>query len=358
MGAAVPSVLLVWDRIGDYHAARFRALEKISGSHVLIADLGRKDNLYGWENPLQNHKGYISLSEKPVEQPDFLNRIRAFTCLLRSRNIRVVGLAGYGRPEYLAFLLICKVLNIKVILFAESWYGNKKVPNFLKGKFLAHTCHGFLVSGLKAKEHFEKKLGLNPEKIRTGYSVVDNDHFAEQANPGGNTMLLCVARFSPEKNLLRSIRAFKKSELAAEWTLKLVGGGPQKQELEQEIGDFPGIVLSNWLPYSDLPSLFRQAGFFILPSIFEPWGLVINEAMAAGLPIAVSREVGAGPDLAGECNGFLFEASDEDSIRNCLNQIGQLSPDQRNEMGDKSKSLISEFTPPIWAERFLELANK
>lgn len=357
MSAYVPAVLLVWDRIGDYHAARFAAMEKAIGNKVFIADLGGNDALYGWKNPLQKQKGYFSLSDKPVEQPDFLNRIRTFIRLVRNQKIEVAGLAGYGRPEYLAMLLICKLLNIKVILFAESWYGDNKVLNFLKGKFLGQTCHGFLVSGLKAKEHFEKKLGLNPEKIRTGYSVVDNGHFSRHGNYEKENMLLCVARFSPEKNLVRLIRAFKKSELASGWTLLLVGGGPQKPELEQEIGHFPGIQLADWLSYAELPLLYTRARFFILPSSFEPWGLVVNEAMAAGLPIALSENVGARPDLLTEENGFVFDAQNEEPILQCLNRIGNLSTGQSNEMGEKSKSLISGFTARIWAEKFLELAE-
>jgi 1,2-diacylglycerol 3-alpha-glucosyltransferase len=355
MDSKVPPILLVWDRIGDYHAARFLALEKAIGKKAFIADLGGKDKLYGWKNPLESHPNYFSLSELPVEKTDFWHRVKRFYKILKEKKIEAVGLAGYGRWEYRIMLLLCKYLNIKVILFAESWYGENKWVNGLKGKFLNWTCSGFLVSGQKAMTHFSEKLGLATSKIRMGYSVVDNAHFASHQNPEKENILLCVARFSEEKNLIRLVRAFQKSALSASWTLKLVGGGPQKTELEQLIGNSRNIQLSDWLSYQALPFLYGHARFFILPSTFEPWGLVVNEAMAAGLPIALSKNVGSFPDLLKNGNGFLFDAENEDSIRNCLNRINQLSRNELEEMGEKSLELVGEFTPEVWSQRFLEL---
>jgi glycosyltransferase involved in cell wall biosynthesis len=357
MESRIPPILLVWDRIGDYHAARFLALEKKIGKKAFIADLGGRDKLYGWKNPLESHPHYFSLSDLPVEKADFWNRISGFYKIVKEKKIEVLGLAGYGRWEYRAILVICKYLNIKVVLFAESWYGKNKTLNLLKGKFLAWTCTGFLVSGQKALAHFSEKLGLPLPKIRMGYSVVDNVHFASHQQPEKENILLCVARFSEEKNLVRLIRAFQKSALSSNWNLKLVGGGPQKPELLKLAENYPHVQLSDWLSYQALPFLYGHARFFILPSTFEPWGLVVNEAMAAGLPIALSKNVGCFPDLLKNGNGFLFDAENEDSIKNCLNRINQLSQNEMEEMAEKSLTLIAEFSPEVWRERFLELVN-
>ena len=100
---AAPSgnILLVWDRIGDYHAARFQALEDLAGQgSVFISDLGAADQLYQWKNPLHQHPAYLPLSSKPVEKEDYKNRLRNFKKLIESQNIQTVGIAGYGRAEY------------------------------------------------------------------------------------------------------------------------------------------------------------------------------------------------------------------------------------------------------------------
>ena len=351
------NVLLVWDRIGDYHSARFLALEKIVGhGKIFISDLGGADSLYKWNNPLSGHENYIPLSEKSVEKRAFWQRLFNFVSLIKKKNIKIVGLAGYGRTEYLAFLVVSKFLGVNVVLFAESWYGENKLVNKIKSVFLKSFCDGFLVSGNRAKSHFENNLQIDSGKIEIGYSVVDNQHFKNQMDVEKENILLCVARFSPEKNLKKLISAFKNSQLSQSWKLQIVGGGPLKNELEKEIGGRTNIILSDWLSYQALPLLYAHARFFILPSSFEPWGLVVNEAMAAGLPVALSDQCGCADDFAEPGSPFLFDASDEKSIAIVLNKISKLSPLEIKELGKKSQLKVENFSPQLWAKNFLNLA--
>ena len=351
------NVLLIWARIGDYHAARFLASEKILLPNSLyISDLGTSDGVYKWKNPLSDHPNYHPLSQKPVEEPDVRARFLQFRKLANSLNIKVVGLAGYGRPEYNLILIWCRWKGIRVVLFAESWYGDNRLFNFLKGRYLARMCSALLVSGKKAKHHFQQKLGLGKTPIRIGYSVVDNKHFVKAHMQKSQNILLCVARFSPEKNLVELTKAFRSANIKEEWSLVLVGGGPLKTELEKEAALDPRVVVSDWLPYEELPNLYSNASFFILPSIFEPWGLVVNEAMSAGLPVAVSIQCGCEPDLVNSFNGFSFDANNPESIRNTIEKITETSAGQRENMGRASQDLISIFSPKSWAANFKELA--
>ena len=350
------NILLVWDRLGHYHAARFLALEKASANaKVFIAELGAADSLYQWKNPVSHHTRYSCLSTKKVESGDLINRFLSFRKLVITNNIQTIGLSGYGRMEYLLFLLWCWLTGVHVILFAESWYGSNKWLNTMKGWFLRKTCQGFLVSGQRAENHFHKTLKIDPARIRKGYSVVDNIHFIAPPEIEREKVLLCVARFSPEKNLERLIIAFKQSDLFQNWTLKIVGGGPQKPHLQTLTDDCTNIELLDWLSYQALPFLYAQASFFILPSTFEPWGLVVNEAMASGLPIAVSKDCGCAPDLVDVRNGFTFDSHKIDSIVFVLNQIVQLKPVEFELMGKRSKEIIAHYKTEDWASQFLKL---
>ena len=304
---------MVWDRIGDYHSSRFLALEKVSGKgSVFISDLGGSDSIYKWDNPLSGYPAHIPLSQKSVEESALWTRIGTFISIVRKNKIKILGLAGYGRMEYLLMLLLANAFGIKVVLFAESWYGDNVQFNKLKGTLLNWFCKGFLVSGKRAKAHFSEKLGIAVHKIEMGYSVVDNAHFNLQTSSiEKENILLCVARFSPEKNLVRLISAFKNSSLSKNWTLKIVGGGPLKETLEASIGKETNVQLLDWLSYEALPILYAHARFFILPSTFEPWGLVVNEAMAAGLPVTLSNQCGCTPDFAGHFDGATFDAEDD-----------------------------------------------
>ena len=348
---------MVWDRIGDYHAARFLALEKIVGEgNVFISDLGGADNLYKWKNPLSDHPCYKPLSDIPVQEAALTKRIGTFVSVARKNKIKILGLAGYGRMEYIWILFISKMLGIKVILFAESWYGNNAVINALKGSFLNWFCKGFLVSGLRAKAHFSEKLGIPLHKIEMRYSVVDNAHFQQQSKVEKENILLCVARFSEEKNLIRLISAFKNSKISNSWKLQIVGGGPLKAQLLQAIGNQANVQLSDWLSYSALPILYAHSRVFILPSTFEPWGLVANEAMAAGLPVLLSEQCGCTPDFAGTFDGSTFDAEDEASITFSINKISELSNAELERIGNNNQQKVKNYSTEVWAKNLLNLA--
>ena len=352
------NLLLVWDRVGDYHAARFLELERLHTSgKTFLADLAGSDSLYKWDNPVAGHPNYHPLSLLPIDQPDAKNRVEAFQRLVEKEQITCVGLAGYGRKEYNQMLIWCRTKGIRVVLFAESWYGNNFLFNKLKGLYLSRVCQGLLVSGERARTHFRQKLGMKIP-LEIGYSVVDNAHFEKgRAQNEARHVLLSVARFAPEKNLAALISAFVQSDLAQTWTLKLVGGGPLKESLHQKAAGHPSVVFADWLSYSELPDLYASASFFILPSSFEPWGLVVNEAMAAGLPIALSEECGCRPDLLGPDNGFSFPAADEKELISVLNRISSLHSTELEKMGRASQTRIQAFSTKTWTHSFLRLAG-
>lgn len=347
-------ILLVWDRIGEYHAARFRAMEAICGEgNVFIANLGGADRLYLWKNPLEGQETFFSLSGKPVEASDAKNRLRNFRELVAKHKIRTVGIAGYGRPEYRQMLHWCKWKGIKVVLFAESWYPGK--TDILKGLYLRFFCDGFLVSGQRAARHFSQNLKLPPSSIRMPYSVVDNQHFASVIPTKDSRKMLCVARFSPEKNLENLISAFELSGIATSgWSLILVGAGPMEAELKIRAGI--GIEFHSWVSYQELPALYQSGAALILPSTFEPWGLVVNEAMASGLTVAVSEECGCAPDLVPDA-AFRFPANDVQKMAAMLQKLTSMGEAMRQETGMQNRNRIAGFSPEAWAKAFLELAG-
>lgn len=340
--------------MGDYHRARWSALQQdLPHVNVYAADLGSSDTLYGWENTFENAK-YFRLSAKRPEQID-LWRIMRFVAILRKNRIGTVCIAGYGKLEYLFFLLYGRISGRKVVMFAESWYPGNPIVDFMKSIFLKVSCHGFLVSGTRAFQHFERRLKIQPSRIRVGYSVVDNEHFRSKREVTRKDRVLCVARFSPEKNLHILIEAFAQSKLYGKWDLLIVGGGPLKQSLEGLCAGYRQIELKEWQAYDELPFLYSNAGFFVLPSIFEPWGLVVNEAMSAGLPLLLSDKVGCVPDLLlnGE-NGWSFEPI-KDKITSAFDTVADCPDQELRRMGESSASLISNFTLKTFSRNLCEL---
>ncbi len=161
---------------------------------------------------------------------------------------------------------------------------------------------------------------------------------------------LYVGRLAEEKNvfgLLQSWLAYRQS--GGTWPLVLVGGGPEAELLRNTAAEsgfgayvtFPGLKNSR-----ELLPFYAAAGCFVLPSTREPWGLVVNEAMAAGLPVLVSDRCGCAPDLVADAeNGFLFHPMDLTRLTHLLHQVEELPAKVRKEMGAASQRIIQGFSP-------------
>jgi 1,2-diacylglycerol 3-alpha-glucosyltransferase len=401
----MPNILLIWDRLGDYHRARANALAAVwDQGHVYTADLGNADRLYGWSATADQDR-HFRLSARPVERFDFFRRIGRFIRIVRLHRIRILGIAGYGRPEYPAMLLLGRLLGCRIILFAESWYPGSRWFDVLKGFLLRMFVHGFFVSGSRAEQHFTGRLGIPVSRIRIGYSVVDNHHFMgsrvhEFMSSGLNRVnedvtlsgippsphppvypsthlpvhpsthppihpstlspyLLCVARYSPEKNLPFLIEAYRRSALYRRWKLVLAGDGPERTALERQAGADLNehILLTGWIGYGELPAWYRQAQAFVLASWFEPWGLAVNEAMAAGLPVLVSEACGCVPELIDRENGYIFVTKNPEELVAILNQMAAIPEIGLRRMGQRSQEKIKLVSPERWGAIFKELCG-
>ena len=345
-------ILLLWDRMGEYHLARWRALQKATPAQVFAADFLVSDQMYGWKS--LNVEGHYRFAVDEQGRPR--SALMACVRCIREKNIQTVCIPGYGRLSYVLLILLCWLMGRKVLLFAESWYPGHPWKDAFKGAFLRTFVHGYLVSGVRARDHFRDRLRIPEERMRMGYSVVDNAHFASIPRKPDPRTLLCVARFTPEKNLLALVEAFDGSRLPEEgWRLKLVGGGPLVDRLKNWAGSTDSGELMDWVSYQDMPQLFATATACILPSTFEPWGLVVNEAMAVGCPVLVCDQVGAAPDLITPETGWVFELHPTCDIRKALNIMAETLPEEREAMGQRGKERIQGFSCEIWAQHLLAL---
>jgi glycosyltransferase involved in cell wall biosynthesis len=344
--------------LGDYHRARWRTLQKMYGDgRVIAADLAGADDLYRWEST-RDDPDYVLLSEKPVGERDHVNRLANLRRCVEENDVTTICL-GFGRWEYIQFILYARLRGLQVIIFDESWYPRKRAVDYLKGKFLNTFASGFFLSGKRAYNHFTQRYGIPPERIETGYNTIDVEHFARpQTNGERENILLCVARYSEVKNLKRLIRAFLRSRMSESYTLQLVGDGPQKEELAALSAGHDSVELKGWVSYDEIPKLYHRAKIVVLPSSFEPWGLVVNEALAAGLPVIASQAVGAAPDLVTADNGSVFHEENEDELVAVLDHWAGMSDAELNAHGAKSTELSRQFTLETWATRLLRLIEK
>jgi 1,2-diacylglycerol 3-alpha-glucosyltransferase len=229
------------------------------------------------------------------------------------------------------------------------------------------------VAGGKAHVQYLEQLGFPSDRIAHFYDVVDNAFFHERCRALRKAYraadfdlperyFLYVGRLSPEKNITGLIEAYVRyRECGGTWSLVIVGDGPQAAQAREMAATkefsldiyFPGLRTT-----SELPQYYAFAGAFVLPSIREPWGLVVNEAMAAGLPVIVSQLCGCAEDLVlqGE-NGFSFDPVGSHGLTGCMLALGELTPEERSRMGRRSAEIIARFSPEAWGQEIARIAS-
>lgn len=141
----------------------------------------------------------------------------------------------------------------------------------------------------------------------------------------------------------------------------IVGDGPLRDDLRMrarrqvENGE---VVFAGHKDVHELPRFYAHAGCFVLPSIREPWGLVVNEAMASSLPVIVSSRCGCADDLVADNeNGLTIDPESVSNLTAALLRVSQLGEEERARMGSRSKEIISDYSLEVWASEVKRLAD-
>jgi len=161
-----------------------------------------------------------------------------------------------------------------------------------------------------------------------------------------------VGRYAPVKGLDTLAEAYRiySSQVESPWKLICAGKGECREQLLSAGAEDRGFIQP-----SDLPQFLAEATVFILPSRFEPWGVVVQEAAATGLPVIVSDVCGAGVHLLRDrWNGRSFAAGDAAHLTECLLWMHRQSDAQLAEMGRNSFELSKQYTPERWARTLIE----
>lgn len=202
-------------------------------------------------------------------------------------------------------------------------------------------------------------FGFSSQQLFFGINCVDNDFFsgktAERSSrpeslPGGEPYFLAIGRQVPKKNWLALLEAFKavaETPVCRKWHLLFIGEGPEHRRLLDSAGSLVNSRV-HFLPFKsqqELPAYYGSAGALVLPSLYgETWGLVVNEAMASGLPVLVSKKCGCADTLVEEgVNGYVFDPDDQADIEGILLKFAGLMPEKRTEMGKASKALVADW---------------
>ena len=373
-----PAIAVVFHYIGPYHHARLNA----AASRLSVTGfewLAKAHDAWGKAgSDARYHK--VSLFPEAAHNNLGSSQLRrAFWSALEQANPDVVAVNGWNDFGSLVAADCCVRRGIPMVVMSES--ARQDEPRTWWKEMIKRRVVGVysaaLVGGQRHVEYLVE-LGMPRDRIFTGYDVVDNAYFRRRAEEVrsqksdvrkqyglSENYFLASARFIEKKNLPTLIRAYaayrQKSEASGNppWDVVLLGDGPLREALKSQLSTLnlhAHVHLPGFKPYDELPVYYALAKAFVHASTTEQWGLVVNEAVASGLPVIVSERCGCVPELV-RGNGFTFDPIDERELPSRLLQIASLSDDERRSLGDASYRIAENFAPEHFGEG-LEQAAK
>lgn len=284
--------------------------------------------------------------------------------ILFGRYDAVIFFLGWGTITSLLALAACRMSGTPVFMFGDSSFPPPEdtTPRRIRAgllRTLLGMVDAYLVSGVLNADYY-RHYGADPRRFFLVPWAIDNERFAEASRfaPGereamrarfgirpDHVALVFSAKFIPRKDPMTLLRAITRMHHRQKMAVVFLGNGELREEMETYARNndihavFPGFVNQR-----DLPKHYAMADVFVLPSLAEPRGSVVNEAMACGLPIVGSDALGAIGDiiLDGD-NAFVFPTGDADAL---ARRLDQLAGDEalRERMAARSREIIGTWT--------------
>lgn len=323
---------------------------------------------FKWDIPLLDGYNYKFLKNfrKTQDVNKFFNLINLeIIPELIKNKYDVLWINGHNSFTNIVTVITAKILGIKLLMRAETQLlvepvRIKKLLRKPVMKLFYSLFSGFLYIGTRNKEYY-KYLGVSDGKLFLVPYSVNNDFFISKVELAkknkteiktryqlnNNHNILYASKLLKRKNPIDLLKAFEFVQQKIDnANLIFVGTGEEENNLKNYVKDnkIHNVYFLGFINQSELPDIFAISDIFVLPAINEQWGLIINEAMCAGLPIITTDVVGAAPDLVKEgINGFTYKAGDIKELSEKLLII--LSDENlRIKMGNSSKEIISGWS--------------
>ena len=301
---------------------------------------------------------------------------RGLSAALEATCPQTILCGGYNYPASWEALWWAQRRKVRFVLWTESNEQDKRSGlagvEWLK-RYFVRSCNAFAVPG-KSSFAYLRTLGASDQLIFTAPNAVDNSFFAAQAENTRNResefrdklklpsrFILFVGRLVPEKGIFDLLEAYAKLESGVRCEVGLVfaGDGVCRKELVQQAKRispgtvcFPGFALRE-----DLAGLYALTETLVLPTYSDPWGLVVNEAMACGLPIVVSSVAGCTADLVEDgWNGYVVPPRDAEKLSVAIDSLLR-QPDLKQRMSARSLERIRNYSPEACADGLAAAAN-
>lgn len=271
---------------------------------------------------------YCVLNSTCFEKRNIVSSSLRMFSQLRKLQFNKIVVGGWDLPEF--WLAVFSGTKKKNALALESSILESPTQGWrskIKKLFLSRISTVF-ASG-DPHQQLLKKLGYEGSIRKTlGVGIF---HYASQGSQHAQNLLgkfLYVGRLAPEKNLALLCQVFQQ---LPEYQLTIIGQGPEEAHLQSFSGK--NIEFKGHVPNKELSMWYQNHDIFILPSLKEPWGLVVEEALFYGLPVIASQHVGCAKDLIESWGvGVLFEPHCAQSLKTAITRMMEHYPSIKNKL--------------------------
>ena len=372
-------IAVIWIDWYPYHIARFSGLQSAANANEvagieLVGGVGVHAGLQFREDRIT---GLRIETLRPGSNWHNVSKVGLSISLLRSLwrlDPQVVLIPGYYTLPAFAAMAWARLRRRTSVLMTETTASDHLRVEWKERlkSWLVRSMFDWAVTGGAAHVRYLQQLGFPSDRIAHFYDVVGNERIRhstellrERSSGESHTLpenyFLFVGRLAEEKNVMGLLRAWLDyRRQGGTWSLVLAGDGPVREEIQGLLAGSAyrnNVHLPGHKSSRELIPFYAFARCFVLPSTREPWGLVVNEAMAACLPLIVSTRCGCAEDLVSESNGFLFDPADHQALINCLAKTESLPAAELQKRGQCSARRISTYAPQDFGQEIARIAQ-
>lgn len=364
-------IVIIWQRHLPYHVARIRRLRNRAegmGLRLIAIEVASQDESYGFPEDTKSAERICCFPGSSYHSHTKREIYQKVSKVLSEVGPDIVFFPATPFPEGMAGIAYARRRNKKAVMMDDAWeFTDNRGFLTRQVKRLIHRNVDAAFIPAPSHKNYYQKLGFPEERIIYGIDAVDNEYFSAATDEVRHRPLnfhstkklpenyfLFVGRFLQRKgidNLINAYNRYKMNCVEEAWSLVLVGKGPAFGDMSKLAENNPNIIFAGPQYGDELCVYYGMASVFVCPSISEPWGLVINEALASGLPVLVSTGCGSARSLVRDGNnGWTFPRGDEDALCSLMLKISGLPIGELKDMGDRSREIISNWSLDRFAD--------
>lgn len=346
-------IAVLWTGLSGYLNACLHELASRPGVDLLVAH-----KVAGEDAPFDDEQfSWMSARIEYAARPDrdaLLEQVRRF-----APDVLLVSSWHIG--EFRHVLQRLRPCPLRVLCMDNQWRGTWKQRLGVIGSpwYVRRLYDAAFLPG-ERQACFARRLGFPDARIWHGLYCPDTatlDAVSGIPRSAFPREFGYLGRLSPEKGIRDLLEAYEiyRASSADPWGLHVAGAGPLRPELDRH----ESVTQSGFVQPAEMGEWMNGIGCLVVPSRFEPWGVVISEGAWAGLPIIATNACGAVPHLVHDfANGRIAHAGDVQSIAQCMAYVASLSDEERVAMGPVSRGLASPYTPARWADTVLARSSE